>query len=140
MPFPVIADPELRLGDAAPAADVRDRRAHTLYKRLALVAVGGWIAKVFYPVFPPDRNAQDVVDWLRAIYRGPSEPRRSSRRLLAGEPAYRTRQVWEWAARGADVVRRDDEPPRRGRAPLLDEQVPVLDARLVHEARSPTGR
>jgi hypothetical protein len=37
-----------------------------LYKRLALVAVGGWIAKVFYPVFPPDRNAQDVVDWLRA--------------------------------------------------------------------------
>jgi peroxiredoxin len=65
MPFPVIADPELRLRDALrlPTFEVA---GHTLYRRLALVAVGGWIAKVFYPVFPPDRNAQDVVDWLRA--------------------------------------------------------------------------
>jgi peroxiredoxin len=65
MPFPVIADPELRLRDALglPTFEVA---GHTLYKRLALVAVGGFIAKVFYPVFPPDRNAQDVVDWLRA--------------------------------------------------------------------------
>ena len=39
---------------------------HTLYKRLALVARHGRIAKVFYPVFPPDRNAMDVVAWLRA--------------------------------------------------------------------------
>ena len=38
----------------------------TLYKRLALVAEDGRIVKVFYPVFPPDRNAQDVVDWLEA--------------------------------------------------------------------------
>jgi peroxiredoxin len=29
------------------------------------VAERGRIAKAFYPVFPPDRNAQDVVDWLR---------------------------------------------------------------------------
>jgi peroxiredoxin len=65
MPFPVIADPELRLRDllGLPTFEVA---GHTLYRRLALVAVGGWIAKVFYPVFPPDRNAQDVVDWLRA--------------------------------------------------------------------------
>jgi hypothetical protein len=26
--------------------------------------VGGAIAKVFYPVFPPDRNAADVAAWL----------------------------------------------------------------------------
>jgi peroxiredoxin len=65
MPFPVIADHELRLRDALqlPTFEVAGR---TLYRRLALVAVGGWIAKVFYPVFPPDQNAQDVVDWLRA--------------------------------------------------------------------------
>jgi peroxiredoxin len=65
MPFPVIADPELRLGEALglPTFEID---GHTLYRRLALVAVGGWIAKVFYPVFPPDRSAQDVVDWLRA--------------------------------------------------------------------------
>src|SRR4051812_27650593 len=65
MPYPVIADPELRLRDALglPTFEILD---HTLYKRLALVARGGVIVKLFYPVFPPDRNAQDVVDWLRA--------------------------------------------------------------------------
>jgi peroxiredoxin len=64
IPYPVIADPELRLRDALglPTFEIA---GHTLYKRLALVAVGGWIAKVFYPVFPPDGNAADVVEWLR---------------------------------------------------------------------------
>jgi peroxiredoxin len=65
MRFPVLADPELQLRDALglPTFDIA---GHTLYKRLALVARDGRIAKVFYPVFPPDRNAQDVLDWLRA--------------------------------------------------------------------------
>jgi len=64
MPFPVIADPELRL-----AASLRlptfDVEGMTLYKRLALVAERGSIENVFYPVFPPDRNAEEVVAWLR---------------------------------------------------------------------------
>ena len=38
----------------------------TLYKRLALVAAAGKIEHVFYPVFPPDRNAGDVVAYLRS--------------------------------------------------------------------------
>jgi peroxiredoxin len=38
----------------------------TLYRRLALVAENGRIVKVFYPVFPPDENAADVLAWLRA--------------------------------------------------------------------------
>jgi len=64
MPYPVIADPELRLRDALrlPTFEIA---GHTLYKRLAWIARGGLIVKVFYPVFPPDRNAGDVVDWLR---------------------------------------------------------------------------
>jgi peroxiredoxin len=37
-----------------------------LYKRLTLIAQDGEIRKVFYPVFPPDRNADDVLAWLRA--------------------------------------------------------------------------
>jgi peroxiredoxin len=37
-----------------------------MLKRLALVADEGVIAKVFYPVFPPDRNAADVLAWLEA--------------------------------------------------------------------------
>ena len=36
-----------------------------LYKRVTLVAANGRIRKVFYPVFPPDQNAKDVVAWLR---------------------------------------------------------------------------
>jgi peroxiredoxin len=63
MPFPVISDAELALRDALrlPTFEIAGM---TLYKRLAWVAEGGRIVKVFYPVFPPDRNAQDVVDWL----------------------------------------------------------------------------
>ena len=65
MPFPVVSDPELRLRDALglPTFTVAGLE---LYKRLALVARGGVIEKVFYPVFPPDRNAADVVAWLTA--------------------------------------------------------------------------
>ena|SRR5689334_10939078 len=36
----------------------------TLLKRLAMVIDDGRISKVFYPVFPPDRNAGDVLAWL----------------------------------------------------------------------------
>jgi len=62
--YPVISDGELLLRETLglPTFDVA---GHTLYKRLALVAEGGSVVKVFYPVFPPDRNAVDVLDWLR---------------------------------------------------------------------------
>jgi peroxiredoxin len=65
MPFPVISDPELRLRDALglPTFHVAGLE---LYKRMAIVAERNVIVKVFYPVFPPDRNAADVVAWLDA--------------------------------------------------------------------------
>jgi peroxiredoxin len=65
MPFPVIADPDRRLG-AALDLPTFEIAGLALYKRLTLVAEDARIAKVFYPVFPPDANAADVVDWLRA--------------------------------------------------------------------------
>jgi peroxiredoxin len=37
----------------------------TLIKRLALVIDDAAITRVFYPVFPPDRNAGDVLAWLK---------------------------------------------------------------------------
>jgi peroxiredoxin len=37
-----------------------------LIKRLTLIIRDGVVEHVFYPVFPPDRNAQDVIDWLAA--------------------------------------------------------------------------
>jgi peroxiredoxin len=65
MPFPVISDEWLDLA-RNPGLPTFEVQGLTLYKRLALVAETGKIVKVFYPVFPPDRNAQDVVDWLSA--------------------------------------------------------------------------
>ncbi len=65
MPFPVVADPERRLG-AALRLPTFEIAGLTLYKRLALIADAGRIAKVFYPVFPPDANAGDVLAWLEA--------------------------------------------------------------------------
>ncbi len=37
----------------------------TLYKRLTFVAEAGEIVKAFYPVFPPDHDAGEVLAWLR---------------------------------------------------------------------------
>lgn len=36
-----------------------------LTKRLTLIATDGVIRKVFYPVFPPDKNAAEVIEWLK---------------------------------------------------------------------------
>lgn len=64
MPFPVVADPEFRLA-AALRLPMFEFEGATLYKRVTLVVERGVVAKAFYPVFPPDRNAADVVAWLR---------------------------------------------------------------------------
>ena len=65
MPFPVIADPGRRLG-AALDLPMFEIEGFVLYKRITLVAQDARIVKVFYPVFPPDRNAGDVLDYLRS--------------------------------------------------------------------------
>lgn len=64
MPFPVVADPERRLGVAL-RLPTFDFDGATLYRRLTLVAENARIANVFYPVFPPDANASDVLRWFR---------------------------------------------------------------------------
>ena len=64
MPFPVVSDERLVLAKKLSLPTFEFDGA-TLYKPLALVAEQGRIVKVFYPVFPPDRNAVDVIDWLR---------------------------------------------------------------------------
>lgn len=65
IPYPLLSDHELELADALrlPTFEAGGLR---LYKRLTFVAEAGRIAKVFYPVFPPDRNAADVLAWLDA--------------------------------------------------------------------------
>jgi peroxiredoxin len=65
IPYPLLSDEGLRLAAALglPTFAVEGR---TLYRRLTFVAVAGRIVKVFYPVFPPDRDAAAVLEWLRA--------------------------------------------------------------------------
>jgi peroxiredoxin len=65
LPFALLSDAELRFQCALrlPTFEVAGMR---LLKRLTLVIDDGVIGKIFYPVFPPDRSAQDVVDWLRS--------------------------------------------------------------------------
>jgi len=64
LPFPVLSDEKLELarGLKLPTMEVAGL---TLIKRLALIIDDGRIRHVFYPVFPPDRNAGDVLAWLK---------------------------------------------------------------------------
>lgn len=69
MPYPLLADPGLGLATTLrlPTFKVEiGGEDKTLYKRLTFVAEGGAIVKAFYPVFPPDRDAADVLAWLDA--------------------------------------------------------------------------
>jgi peroxiredoxin len=63
LPYPVLSDPDLQLAGALrlPTFDVAGMH---LYRRLTFVASEGRIVKTFYPVFPPDRNASEVLSWL----------------------------------------------------------------------------
>ena len=63
LPFPILSDAELKLARAMqlPTFEIAGM---TLLKRMALIAEDGEITKVFYPVFPPDKNAEEVVAWL----------------------------------------------------------------------------
>jgi peroxiredoxin len=63
LPFRLLADPEQRLAELLKLPTFR-AAGMALYKRLTLVAREGRIVKVFYPVFPPDRNAGEVLEWI----------------------------------------------------------------------------
>jgi peroxiredoxin len=65
LPFEVLSDSELRFARALslPLFEVEGMQ---LIKRLTLVVREGVIEHVFYPVFPPDQSAREVVQWLRA--------------------------------------------------------------------------
>lgn len=64
LPFPVLSDEKLELarGLDLPVMEVAGL---TLIRRLALIIDDARITHVFYPVFPPDRSAADVLEWLK---------------------------------------------------------------------------
>ena len=72
LPFDVLSDSEFAFTNALglPTFEVQSTPPMTLLKRLTLVLSAGRIEKVFYPIFPPDAHAAEVLAWLS------SNPRR----------------------------------------------------------------
>ena len=68
LPFALLSDSDLALAGAL-GLPIFEVDGMVLLKRLTLVIDEGWIEKVFYPVFPPDRSAEAVVEWLEDIER-----------------------------------------------------------------------
>jgi peroxiredoxin len=70
IPFDILSDARLALTRALslPTFEfpVTGGGPTTLIKRMAWYVEGGRIVKVWYPVFPPDRNAATVLAWLDA--------------------------------------------------------------------------
>jgi peroxiredoxin len=64
VPFEVLSDAELKLVGAL-RLPTFTTDGMTLVKRLTLIIRDGEIERVFYPVFPPDTHAGEVLDWLR---------------------------------------------------------------------------
>lgn len=64
IPYALLSDSTLRLANVLgmPTFEVAGMR---LYRRLTFIARAGLIQKVFYPVFPPDRNVHEVLAWLK---------------------------------------------------------------------------
>jgi peroxiredoxin len=64
LPFPLLSDDGLAFTKAA-GLPTFETSGMVLLKRLTMVIDAGRVTKVFYPVFPPDRSADEVLDWLR---------------------------------------------------------------------------
>jgi peroxiredoxin len=64
LPFPVLSDEKLELARALDLP-IMEVAGLSLIRRLALIVDDARITQVFYPVFPPDRNAGDVLEWLK---------------------------------------------------------------------------
>lgn len=65
LPFNLLSDSHFLLQSALklPTFKVNEMM---LYKRLTLIAERGIIHKVFYPVFPPNQHASQVISWLKS--------------------------------------------------------------------------
>jgi peroxiredoxin len=63
IPYPLLSDDGLRLAQAL-GLPTFEAEGRTFYRRLTFIAAERRIVKVFYPVFPPDRDAAEVLAWL----------------------------------------------------------------------------
>jgi peroxiredoxin len=95
LPFAILSDEHLALTGAMKLPTFQTS-GMMLLKRFTLVIEDGIITHVFYPVFPPDRSAADVVEWL-------SSGRDGSSRWPVHDAKSRTPLAWsgqgKWSAR-----------------------------------------
>ena len=78
LPFPLLSDAELSLTRALDLP-IFEAAGRTFLKRMTFILNGPVIEHVFYPIFPPDRNAGDVIAWLAAHAADGSAARNVSR-------------------------------------------------------------
>jgi peroxiredoxin len=64
LPFELLSDEDLAFAEAL-SLPTFEADGMILLKRLTLIIEDGRIEKVFYPVFPPGKNAEEVLAWLR---------------------------------------------------------------------------
>lgn len=64
LPFELLSDEAFEFAAALGLPEF-ELAGETFLKRVTLIVHGGRVEKCFYPVFPPDRNAEDVLAWLR---------------------------------------------------------------------------
>lgn len=65
LPFTMLSDPAFALGRALSLPTFTAPGEGRLYARLTMVVRDGSIEHVFYPIFPPNTHAQQVLAWLR---------------------------------------------------------------------------
>jgi len=65
IPFPLLSDPDHRLGSML-GLPTFTAGGDVLYRRVTLIVESGRVARVHYPVFPPNTDADEVLAWLRS--------------------------------------------------------------------------
>ena len=65
LPFQMLSDPELAMADALDLPTFAAPGYNRLYSRLTLIVNTRSIEHVFYPIFPPNAHAEQVLDWFR---------------------------------------------------------------------------
>lgn len=66
LPFKMISDQDFRLADVLDLPSFSAEGHSRLYKRMTLIIREGRVEHIFYPVFPPNTHAQQVLDWMKA--------------------------------------------------------------------------
>jgi peroxiredoxin len=64
LPYPLLSDANLSLTRAL-RLPTFETEGLTLFRRLTMIIRAGRIEHIRYPVFPSDRDAAEVIDWLR---------------------------------------------------------------------------